>query len=999
MTEVILNGVLHIFALFAVTLPKAKQKHSRDRVQHYLSDYLGIHDYSVYLGLYDDFISFYSEDGDCPDLARVAEIAHGLAGQLKRLEQYVLVLRFLEISREISRKGSAADIGNILMDAFHLAPDLKKNLSNFCSAQPVLEEMNDAIMLVNFEQVFNSSCHVLNKKEFSRKFMVLFIEDAGAYFLRAGPHSLQIDETSLPAECISLLGMGAIIRDEFRNPIYQFEIASLMSGDVRSSNLSFVGDNLNFRFPGSENGLHNFTFNESGGELIGIMGGSGTGKSTLLSILNGTCEPDSGNLHVNGCNLYEESSCLDGVIGFVPQDDLLFEELTVFENLYYNARLCMAHLSHDELTAEVNKTLKDLKQFETGDLKVGSPLEKTISGGQRKRLNIALELIRKPTILFVDEPTSGLSSADSENVMNLLKAQAASGKLVLVVIHQPSSQIFKMFDKLWILDKGGRPVYTGNPVNAITYFRRAVNLAGMEENICPGCGGVNPEQIFELIEMRVLDEFGHSTDKRRMSAEEWHALHLSEQKKKPVRKDSELSAFSEPEKGLHTPSLSSQLSVFFQRTVRARCANLQYLLITFFEPVFLAFFIAVLCRGFTLDNYIFQENENIGIFFFMSVIVALFLGLSISAEEINRDLKILQRERFLKLSWFSYINSKVGYLALVTGLQMLLYTLTANYVIGLSGFILPMWLSLFACGMTSCILGLNISASFKTAVTIYILIPILLIPQMLLCGVVIEYDQLIPENSGNNLTPWYVEFAPSRWGYEALVIEQYRNNDYMKTIFPHDKVSRRSEYMVDYHLPEMQSLADYFFLRTELPEKEKINNRNLKILSNELKFIEKDIQILSGLPKNLSPSSFNREQLSLLKTFIHKAKKIYNEKRSMALEQKEIIEQGIIKEIGDKKFELLKNNNHNNNITQMVLNELELESVVVSGNRLVPKILPVYRLPTIPWGRSHFYSENKCLGNNYLSTFYFNLIILALMILTGYIFLYFKIFPKLFKSD
>ena len=151
------------------------------------------------------------------------------------------------------------------------------------------------------------------------------------------------------------------------------------------------------------------------------------------------------------------------------------------------------------------------------DLKVGSPLAKTISGGQRKRLNIALELIREPSILFVDEPTSGLSSNDSEVIMDLLKILALKGKLIFVVIHQPSSEIFKMFDKLIILDVGGYPIYKGDPVDAVVYFKKLIHHVNAEESECETCGNVNPEQIFNIIDMKVVDEYGAHTGNRKVS--------------------------------------------------------------------------------------------------------------------------------------------------------------------------------------------------------------------------------------------------------------------------------------------------------------------------------------------------------------------------------------------------------------------------------------------------------------------------------------------------
>ena len=118
-----------------------------------------------------------------------------------------------------------------------------------------------------------------------------------------------------------------------------------------------------------------------------------------------------------------------------------------------------------------------------------------LSGGQRKRLNIALELLREPSVLFVDEPTSGLSSADSEKVMNLLKRQTFKGKMVFANIHQPSSEIFSLFDKLLVVDQGGRVIYYGNPLDAISYFKRASHYVDAEESECLSCGNVNIDQI------------------------------------------------------------------------------------------------------------------------------------------------------------------------------------------------------------------------------------------------------------------------------------------------------------------------------------------------------------------------------------------------------------------------------------------------------------------------------------------------------------------------
>jgi ABC-type multidrug transport system ATPase subunit len=216
---------------------------------------------------------------------------------------------------------------------------------------------------------------------------------------------------------------------------------------------------------------------------------------------------------------------LEGIIGYIPKEDLLIEELTVFQNLYFNAKLCFKDFLNKQITDLVNRVLVDLDLYDIKDLKVGNPLKRFISGGQRKRLNIGLELIREPYILFIDEPTSGLSSTDSEMVMDLLRKQAQKDKLLIVNIHQPSSDIFKLFDKLLVLDKGGRVVYYGDPLDAVVYFKTSNQLINAEDSECLTCGNVNPEQVLQILEAKRVNENGEFAKERIVTADEWYKLY------------------------------------------------------------------------------------------------------------------------------------------------------------------------------------------------------------------------------------------------------------------------------------------------------------------------------------------------------------------------------------------------------------------------------------------------------------------------------------------
>lgn len=329
----------------------------------------------------------------------------------------------------------------------------------------------------------------------------------------------------------------------------------------------------------------------------------------------------------------------------MPQDDLLIEELTVYQNLWFTAKLCFDGMSDAELDHKVMSILSDLGLENARNLKVGSAINKYISGGQRKRLNIALELIREPAILYLDEPTSGLSSADTETVVNLLKEQAYKGKLVIANIHQPSSDVFKLFDRLWLLDKGGRPIYTGNPIEAITYFKQAANYADANVSTCPTCGNVNPEIILNIIDEKALNDTGEMTNKRKKTPQEWHELYLK------TIEDNKEQIEDLPKTEQHKPNFLKQIGIFIQRNFKAKITNLQYIRITLLEAPILALICSLLTHYAPLEGYSILNNSNLVTYYFMAIIVAIFLGMSGSAEEIIKDRALLKREKFLNLSY------------------------------------------------------------------------------------------------------------------------------------------------------------------------------------------------------------------------------------------------------------------------------------------------------------------------------------------------------------
>ncbi|OGU61033.1 MAG: hypothetical protein A2X64_10340 [Ignavibacteria bacterium GWF2_33_9] len=233
--------------------------------------------------------------------------------------------------------------------------------------------------------------------------------------------------------------------------------------------------------------LHNISLSIKAGELVGIMGPSGAGKSTLLKLLAGIDKKSRfnkiGKILYNDTDITLNPKLFKNSIAYLPQDDILFPELTVYECLKYVAKLRMPTLLQEDIDLLIDNVLISLDMAEADNngnftfplknKKIGN-INKTgaLSGGQRKRVNLAVELLSNPSILFLDEPTSGLSSTGSDKLINLLVKISNSGNTVVTSIHQPSRKIFGKFNKIIILTKSGKLAYFGSVQRSVDYFQR-----------------------------------------------------------------------------------------------------------------------------------------------------------------------------------------------------------------------------------------------------------------------------------------------------------------------------------------------------------------------------------------------------------------------------------------------------------------------------------------------------------------------------------------------
>ncbi|RKD86547.1 ATP-binding cassette domain-containing protein [Mangrovibacterium diazotrophicum] len=825
------------------------------------------------------------------------------------------------------------------------------------------------------------------------------------FFKYTGPRNLYLNGHRLVNQRLYIFPPGGVLKTSRIIPIYYSTVMTRFIQNVGKPMIVFNAEAVEYRFNKRVYGLHELSFQERSGDLVGILGGSGVGKTTLLNVLNGKLKPSGGKITINGYDIHdpENEDKLTGVIGYVPQDDLLLEELTVYQNLRFNALFCFSDADDEKIEQIIEQTLTDFDLVEARDLVVGNPLKKILSGGQRKRLNIALELMREPSMLFVDEPTSGLSSADSEKVMYLLKRQCLKGKLVFANIHQPSSDIYKLFDRIIVMDKGGRVVFFGNPMESITYFKHQANYINPDESECLSCGNVKTEQPLRIIEARMVDPFGKSIRRRKVSPQEWYQSYREKveprvidfMKANPVKKE------KFPDVLFKKPKWWTQFKLYLQRDFASKRSNRQYLAIALLEAPILAVILGFFTKFSFQGKYIFSENDNIPAYLFMSVVVALFIGLSISAEEIFKDRKIRKREEFLNLSKGAYFASKIILLFLLSAFQVLTFVLVGNYLLEIKSLTFEMWVILFSTACFANLLGLNLSAGLDSAVAIYVMIPFLLVPQLLLSGVIVDFNKMNYSIASYDHTPLIGDAMVSRWSYEALAVNQYTNNSYRKHFFDQELEKNSWGFATYYFLPELEKLVN---AHKSLEEANKTDEADLlkPLLYNSFSQVNSVMHPSDSIFAATQLLQENAADLPYptLKDYLASAKKryqkIYNEANDALNAKYELLLQSFK---GDsEKLQEFKDKYTNKKLELLLRDKYSQNKIYISQNLIHQGDEPIYRLPFENNGRAHFYAAYKFVGPLKIPTIIFNALFIWLFTALLAVTLYFDVLRKVLTA-
>jgi ABC-type multidrug transport system ATPase subunit/pSer/pThr/pTyr-binding forkhead associated (FHA) protein len=444
-------------------------------------------------------------------------------------------------------------------------------------------------------------------------------------------------------------------------------------------------------------------------EFVGLMGPSGCGKSTLMNALNGLHPASAGSVHVNDLDLYRNFDALRRSIGFVPQRDILHDPLTVERTLYYAAKLRMPEAMSAQGTWKVVGEvigIVGLSEHRT------TPFRQ-LSGGQQKRLSLALELITKPSFIFLDEPTSPLDPETTENMMLLFRQLADEGRIVVMVTHK-----FEKFDEMHqiaMLTRGGRLAFFGPPREALEYFN---------------CR--EPGEIYHRISERDPEELSRSYQ---ASKEFRHYIEsrLAETEKMTRSVEAIRLGTGDEQAKADRPFSLRQWLTLTQRYLEIKLKDKRNTLLLLAQAPIVAIILAIIAG----------QTVNDAKTLFIAAIISIWFGANNAVREIVAEAPIYERERLVNLKIPSYIFSKFFVLSGIGLLQCLLFT---GILVGMGrlakGDLISVTLILYLTLLAGVAMGLFISALVNSTEKAMSILPLILIPQLLLSGFLKPLDDL-----------------------------------------------------------------------------------------------------------------------------------------------------------------------------------------------------------------------------------------------------------------
>lgn len=517
------------------------------------------------------------------------------------------------------------------------------------------------------------------------------------------------------------------------------------------------------------------------GELVALMGPSGAGKTTLLEVLTGQRRPTRGSVQINGRDLHAHRHLLTDMIGYVPQEDVMHRDLSVFDVLYHSALLRLpGDLPDHQVRQHVDDLITRMGLSHIRDRLVGGEQMRGISGGQRKRVNIAIELITEPPLLFLDEPTSGLDATSTLEVLGMLRDLADHGTTIIMTVHQPRIEAFRLVDMLVLLAKGGKLAYFGSAdPGAAKYFAARSPMAKPE--------GVNPaDYVLDVLDPR----------ERAMAREpDWwksqyrdSAFHREFVAARTTGESGgvTLVAPDKPRRG--AAPWGRQLLTLLRRLLVRKSGDTSSMLLQALQPIIVGCLLVAIfsevdwppqptplpcppepypCPEPVLSPEQ-QAANQVHAVLFLTAATAFWLGASNVARELVAERPVFLRERLAGLSTTAYVMAHFLAQAGVGALQALvLVGLCWSPILPLESHFFVAYATVFLTVCCGVAVGMAISSAVRTEVTAISSLPLLLLPQLMLAGYLQVYREM------SDALQALSHAMPVRWAFEALAEVEY----------------------------------------------------------------------------------------------------------------------------------------------------------------------------------------------------------------------------------
>jgi ABC transport system ATP-binding/permease protein len=996
MKEEATKSLMELFAIAASLTERSLSYRSRSIVESYAKSQLPSQEKADYLLHYAHFLKYYLESSENTAqsiISRTHELCFELNNEIASKERMVVLLHLLDImvidkkfSNEEEKlieavmeefKISDSDVQELMKLVF-MKPGESVPPPNFVFVEDINDLNNDDLegsWIEKHKPRQNENSQILGRAGFKNGLYFYYLSGIHAFAFRlSGSDDIQLNGREVQPGRFYLMDTedrlsGSVIH----SILFSSLLVAVQPSDSRSK-ISLACRKLSYSYTKNEKQIKSFSVFAEAGKMICIIGEKNSGKSTLIQILSGDLKDYHGSITLNGYELKLDWFKLRNIIGHVPKKDIIINELSVYDNFYFNAKLCFSTLPEVEIREKLDHLielldLQDLKDVVVQNMRLTSFV--------RKKVNIGLELLKDPQFLVLDEPLASLSSSEAESIARLLKNLAMSGKLVIASVNHTSPRAFRLFNEVWVLDDFGYIIYTGATSEALNYFNAENPTSAIAENECENCGMYDPEKIFENIRSRKIDEKGHFITERKKTALEWHNIYKEKIEKKMRFKETRKVL---PQFLFLNPNLGYQNYIYSIRYLKMWTNNLPKLALNLLLPTFVALILGYITHYDHDSVYLFSQNLNIPLYFFLSAVAMFGIGLITSSGEFIKYRDRISREEVITLTRMGSLNVRVFFLLTLVGIQSLLFASVGNLILQLKEMTIISWLVLFSVAGFGVLLGLLLSATFYSRITVYALIPVLIIPEILFGGMAIDFSHLPNPIRNEKYVPMTAEFMVTRWGFEALMVNQFKNNPYERNYYDIDQNLTHNQIYADIIIPSLQAK-----ILDGIEQMHKRNNADsmqlqLLLIKNEMQKLDSSEIFPFEYLADLTPKRFTQNIAEEAMSYLTFVRNKFYERISQLQVRRASVDEALLKRYGQKGIEKMKMNFLNESVSAIVKkldSEVAIKEVI---DGYVPQKFPVYVFPDASSGRAHLFAPFKKLNGQYINTEWFNL--LAIWILT-----------------